>query len=255
MPRLTRTATAVATLALTTMVAACGSDSTSPKAVTASVEALHLDSLYTAAAAAAVTDSSYDSRVFLLAYLEAAAAYGAAPTTFSVNVSGATQKWTGYTFEVVTDAADSTFFTVMYNGANATDILFGDAVYSGGTLFGSSIALLANDTIPVDPTYSSTGMSNVSVSSATCSAVTGLSNHDIAADIGIGGSAWTCNPATFRATVVAAFDVPSGVPAGLASVSFTNSHVAGVRFFVTTGLSRIPVRDLLDRLRALHTRH
>lgn len=247
MSRFSRTIAAATTLGVAGLTAACGSDTTSPapELLSASAEALHLDSLYMAAAVYADTDQGYADRAGILAALEVPAAYGAAPSTFLVNVGGTTQSWTGYTFE--TRPGDSAYLTILYDDRNATDILLTDVYLNGGLSFPSAI-LLAADSLFVEEDSGTATTNRIAVLASSCSLQGGLQNTSLPMYFPTGT---TCNPATFSTSANFYFAPRAGVNPGFAHISFANTHDAGERFVeYNVQPDPTPLRALIDRIRA-----
>lgn len=224
----TRLSTAAAAI-LITVLSACGGDSTGPPGhvQTPGTLAQHLDTLYASAKASSAADTNYDFRVQLLSELELAAAFGAAPTTFTVTTASGAEQWKGFVFEEVMNhagtASDSATFIIAYG-----DSLVHTAVISifaaNGVSLGSK--LLANDTLVLTATTHSGGVTLTSTGSACPATIAGLVNPIIAT-----ADQATCVSAVFSGALTLGFPAATGVRSALTSISFPATTFAGERFF------------------------
>jgi hypothetical protein len=219
-----RSALAAALVILTTILAACGGDSTGP--VPTPVLAAHFDSLYVSAKTLSAGDSLYDFRATALSDLELPSAFGAAPATVVVTTASGTESWKGFIFEEVMLSggapADSGRFLLAYRDADA-HTLVATVVLANGAL--ASTSLLANDTIVVPATSASGSVTQTSTGASCATPPAGLTNPVITT-----ASQATCLLATYSATLSATFPQTNGVDAALTQLSFPLTTFAGERF-------------------------
>ena len=219
-----RTALAAALVSITTIVAACGSDSTGP--VPTPILAVHFDSLYVTAKALSAGDTSYDFRATALSDLELPSAFGAAPATVTVTTASGTESWKGFVFqEVMLNSgapADSGRFLLAYRDADAHTVIATVALADGSLV---STSLLANDTVVVPATSATGSITQTSTGASCATPPTGLTNPVIAT-----ASQATCLLATYSATLSATFAQTDGVDAALTQLSFPLTTFAGERF-------------------------
>jgi hypothetical protein len=241
-------AAAIGIIAATT---ACGSDSTGPPVDhTPGTLAQHFDTLYAHAKASSVSDTNFVTRSELLSDLELAAAFGAAPTTITVTTSAGTEQWKGFVFEEVHpdtgSLVDSAYFVVAYR-----DSLVHTMVLAGFLANGTSLGmdLLTNDTLEINASSHSGGVSLTSVGTACATPIAGLVNPIITT-----AQSTTCLAAVFNSNLTLAFPAHTGVDAALTAFSFSATSFAGERFFdASVSSDRVALSTmLLQRLRARH---
>ncbi|HSU94360.1 MAG TPA: hypothetical protein VLI43_11660 [Gemmatimonadaceae bacterium] len=232
----------VVSLLALSAAAACGSDSTGPKAPTAAQVAAHFDSIAIQAQTQSETNTAYGQRSLLATLIELPAALGAVPASVSVTTANGVESWKAYELLAVpsTSSADSAFFLLMFRDADAHDALI---ILFDSTGAGDSGGIIAGDTISVSPTSAAAATSLSSVSSTCATPSTSLLNPQLTM-LAIG----SCNLARFTTTVHLTSPSTTGMDAALTSVSFSNSSVNGAR--VVDQASGAAVRRVLDMLKA-----
>lgn len=218
--------TLAATCCTLVFTSAC-SDSTGPSdSQQAAQLAMHFDSLYVSAAAAALADSSgaYSNRALTLTYLELAAALGANASTVSVTTANGTEQWKGLELEDVetSGSALDEYLLVAYRESAAHTMIVAffnaDGVFEEGGIF-------TNDTLSVGASDATGSTTRTSLSDSCVTPSASLSNPIIS---GI-TSAYTCTKAKFNTSL--AYTVPSApnVDPALTSVSFSSTTFNGAR--------------------------
>ena len=231
----------VVSLLVLSVAAACGSDSTGPKAPTAAQVAAHFDSIAIQAQTQSETNEAYSGRGFLATLIELPAALGAVPATVSVTTANGVESWKAYELLAVpsTSSADSVFFLLMFRDADAHDALI---ITFDSTGAGDSGGMVVGDTISVNPTSASAATSLTSVSTTCATPSASLLNPQLAM-LAIG----SCNLARFTTTVHLTSPSTTGMDAALTSISFSNASVNGAR--VVDQASGAAVRRVLDMLK------
>ena len=229
----------VAAVAILTVTAACGSDSTGPgDGGTTPNLARHFDSLYVQAKAQSTSDTMFKFRSVALSDLELPAAFGATPTNITVTTASGTETWKGFVFEeVLTNngtPSDSGRLVLAYRDADAHTLIV-TAILANGTSAGAS--LVTNDTVVVHANANAGSVTLVSTGAACPAPPSGLTNPVIAT-----ANQATCLSATFTAALTLGFPATAGVDAALTQISFPTTTFAGVRFqdpFTATSTSRL----------------
>ncbi|HSU94358.1 MAG TPA: hypothetical protein VLI43_11650 [Gemmatimonadaceae bacterium] len=233
----------VVSLLALSVAAACGSDSTGPKAPTAAQLAAHFDSIAIQAQTQSATNGAYSGRGFLVTLIEIPAALGAVPASVSVTTATGVESWKAYELLAVppTNSADSVFFLLMFRDADAHTAML---INFDSTGTGDLGIIITSDTIMVGSSSASatTSLSSVSTTCATPSA--SLLNPQLATQT---QSIGTCNLARFTTSVHLTSPATTGMDAALTSVSFSNSSVNGAR--VVDQASGAAVRRVLDMLK------
>jgi hypothetical protein len=237
-----RFALCAALVTLTTLMAACGGDSTGPPVTTPSL-AVHFDSLYVAAKALSASDTNYDFRATALSDLELPSAFGAVPATIPVTTATGAESWKGFIFEEVMlnngAPADSGRFLLAYRDADA-HTLVATVITANGALVGTS--LLANDTVVV-PASSASGTITQSDPGGGCATPPAALTNPVITT----ASQATCLLATYSATLSASFPETGGVDPALTQLSFPLTTFAGVRFQDPPGALTSRVSSLWSR--------
>jgi len=257
MPNSTRLTTIALSITGAAFLAACGSSSsTGPTPPSASAAAQQLDALWAASNAALMGgNNKYEPRTEFLTLAEAVTAYGAAPSFYSVNLNGTTQRWTGVAL-VAADDGDSEIVNVLWDDANADNMFIAELDFNGAST-DTSAGVVASDTILVDPITLSYTAARVSTGSGTtCTLQSGLQNTELSNIFE--GDTPACSPTTVSSSVSFTSTPPAGAEAGLASVAFSNSKGSGEYFLDVTDPLHVPphtpaahkILGLLHMLRA-----
>lgn len=254
----------LAVVAVALGAAACGSDSTGPKALTASQAATAIDGVYGARLAAGTSTDS-EIAFFIAEYVELAPAFGAAPRSFTVTTATGNQTWMGFDVEEAVGGGtsnphdgDSSFYFVAYPNISLSTFLVVEEQYDSlGGVGGGSI--LFYDTDSGAAGTSVTASAALLSTGAACSLQTGLRVDSLYSTV-----TDPCVQNTIRASFSGDF-AGTGLDASLASLTFSNVTLNGVRFYAGTGADRAPrlgptraallgsrLGDLLQRYRATH---
>jgi len=220
--RLSLTATCCAII----FTGAC-SDSTAPSdSQQAAQLAMHFDSLYVSAAAAALADSSggYSNRALTLTYLELAAALGANASTVTVTTANGTEHWKGLELEDVETSGPGLdeYLLVAYRESAAHSMIVAyfnaDGVFEEGGIF-------ANDTLSIGDSAATGSTTRTSLSDSCATPSASLANPIIPNIT----ASYTCTKAKFNSSL--AFTIPSvpNVDPALTSVSFSSTTFNGAR--------------------------
>jgi hypothetical protein len=224
MPSAPRPAVAAALVVLIATAACGGSDSTGP--VPTKNVAVHFDSLYVAAKALSVADTSYDFRATALSDLELPAAFGASPATVAVTTASGAESWKGFVFQEVMTSngvpADSGRLLLAYRDSDAHTLVV-TVQLANGTFVGTS--LMANDTVVVHASAASGSITQTATGASCPTPPTGLTNPVITT-----ASQATCLLATYSAALSASFPATDGVDPALTQLSFPLTTFAGARF-------------------------
>lgn len=245
--RLSARLTLAATCCTLVLTSAC-SDSTGPNTQDAAHLAAHFDSLYVTAAALGHQGSNgYSARATILTLVEVAPAFGATPTTVTVNTATGTEHWKGFELEDVTTNGgtpnDTTYFVIAYREAEAHTVLF--AFYgAGGSV--QEAGIVANDTLTIGASQESGATSLASVGSA-CTAPSSSLVNPLLATLG----PLPCNSASFNTSLSLTIPSTPNVDAALTGLSFTATTFNGVRV-VEPATGQETVRRVRALLRNAH---
>lgn len=213
-----------ATLLMTAIAAACGSDSTGPSQTPASV-AQHFDSLFVEATELSDSIDAYNTRAFLLTLLELPPALGASPSSIRVTTASGVEHWKAFEVGELFSPTDSGFALLAYRESDAHTAMLieynGDGTVSDG-------ALITNDTLAADITGGS-GSTRLSSTGATCGAPpSSLTNPQVGS---IDFS--SCTLATFLTSLTLSTQTSSHIDPALASIAIDAVTVNGLRLIDT----------------------
>lgn len=214
----------VASFFAISVAAACGSDSTGPRALTAAQVAAHFDSIAIHATAQADTNPIYDNRSFLSTLIELPAALGAVPATVSVTTANGVERWQAYELlelNVPGAGNDSAFILLAFRDGDAHTALVADFDSAGAI---QDAGLVTGDTIFVNPTDGS-GTTSLTSTGTTCTTPSASLLNPALGTLAVSA----CTLATFHTSVSLTLPATGGMDAALANVSFTNATVNGVR--------------------------
>ena len=209
-----------ATLLVTSIAAACGSDSTGPSQTPGSV-ARHFDSLYVEANDLSDSIDAFSARAFLLTLLEVPPALGASPSTITVTTASGVEHWRAFEVGELFTPTDSGFALLAYRESAAHTVLLieynGDGSISDG-------ALITNDTLATDITGGS-GSTTLTSTSSTCGTPSSSLTNPQVGDIDFA----SCTLAKFVTSLTLSTQTDSHVDPALASIEFDAATINGVR--------------------------
>ena len=204
------------------LATACGSDSTGPSASDQpSRVAQHFDSIYVQAQGLVNGgDNAFALRTELATLIEVNAAFGAAPAPITITTAGGTEHWKGYEFLEISPSSDSTYLLLAYRDADAHTIA---VVYFNGDGSIEQAALVANDTLAIQPTDGS-GSTAVTSTGAACGTISSALSNPMLASVSIA----SCNLAKFGTAVSLELPSTPNVDTDLTSISFPHTTVNGI---------------------------
>ncbi|MGH7621209.1 MAG: hypothetical protein ACREMU_02620 [Gemmatimonadaceae bacterium] len=210
--------TLVGSFVLAAVAAACGSDSTAPRAANF---ALHFDSLYGDLLADHTVGQA--TRLFYLSDIEIATAYGAIPRDVSVTTASGVERWHAVEFMLNPNGDEFTFHheLLVYRENDAHTVLEVNFDSSGSATI---VTLIQQDTLP-EIVLDVTGSSVVRSQHAGCPKPPALSNALIA-DYALA----ECATALFSDSFSANIPSDPGLDPALTHLEFGPTVVAGEIF-------------------------
>jgi hypothetical protein len=219
------------------------SDSTGPDASQDAAHlAAHFDSLYVAAAAH--SDTSYETRTLLLSFLEVAPAFGATATTITVTTANGTEHWKGFEIAdlfVHADTTDTTYIVAAYRESEVHTMLV--AIYGQDGRIQSG-GLLTNDTLDIGATNGGGSTTRTSLGS-TCTQPSSSLQDPLVLTLNV----QSCNVATFGTSMTLALPSTPGADVALTSLSFPTTTFNGVWVVESASSGTAAVRRVRAMLR------
>jgi hypothetical protein len=241
----------VASFLAISAAAACGSDSTGPRPLSAAQLAAHFDSIAIAASAQSDTIPAYGVRDELATLIEIPAALGATPATVSVTTAAGVEQWKAYelleVFPPSSGDGDSLFVVLAFRDADAHTAI---AVFFDGTGTAQGGGIITGDTLSLNPSDGSGTTSLTSISTTCSTPAASLANPHISM-FGIA----ECKLAKFQTTLSLTTPATPGLDAALTSVSFTNATFNGVRALDQAASATVRRLKTLLRAAAANKRH
>jgi hypothetical protein len=251
----------VAVVAAAAVVAGACSSSTGPGGPTAAQSAEQIDSIYSALLANG-GDTSYGAAFAsaIVAFVEPAAAYGAAPTSFNVTTASGTQTWQG-SMIASTISGDTVFLTTLYPAnSNLLNLVVTGAEYDSiGTM--ESFAFILYDSAGVEAYHGATAATVSTTPQSfgrSCHLQAGLAADSVFPRV----FSWATGCQELTATYSATVQFTAPAPAMYSSLTISNVTVNGVLFYgnlyapdqIPRGptIASARIRALVDMVRQRH---